>query len=107
MAEVLDLEEHSFDQAIAGADRPILVDFWASWCGSCRLMMPSVHQLSQELVDDLRVAKVDVEAHAELADRLGVKSIPTLILYRDGAEVMRVSGVKSKTELLRLVKEHL
>ena len=107
MSEVLDLEEHSFDQAIASVDHPVLVDFWASWCGSCRLMMPSVHQLSEELVDELRVAKVDVEAHAELADRLGVKSIPTLVMYRAGAEVMRVSGVKSKAELVRLVKEHL
>jgi len=107
MAAVLDLEEHSFDQAIAGAERPVLVDFWASWCGSCRLMMPSVLQLSEELADVLRVAKVDVEAHAELADRLAVKSIPTLIMYRSGTEVMRVSGVKSKLELMRLVKEHL
>ena len=107
MAEVVELDEHNFDREIAGADLPILVDFWASWCGSCRLMMPSVLQLTEELADVLRVAKVDVEAHAELADRLGVKSIPTLILYRAGAEVMRVSGVKSKAELMRLVKEAL
>jgi thioredoxin len=107
MSEVLDLEEHSFDQAIASADYPLLVDFWASWCGSCRLMMPSVLQLSEELADALRVAKVDVEPQAELADRLGVKSVPTLIMYRAGEEVMRISGAKSKAELLRLVKQHL
>ena len=107
MAEVIDLDDHNFDQEIAGADRPILVDFWASWCGSCRLMMPSVLQLSEELADALRVAKVDVEPQAELADRLAVKSVPTLIMYRAGAEVMRISGAKSKAELLRLVKEHL
>jgi len=107
MAEVIDLDDHNFDQEIAGADRPILVDFWASWCGSCRLMMPSVLQLSEELADALRVVKVDVEPQAELADRLAVKSVPTLIMYRAGAEVMRISGAKSKAELLRLVKEHL
>lgn len=107
MAEVIELDEHNFDQEIAGADRPILIDFWASWCGSCRLMMPSVLQLSEELVEVLRVAKVDVEPQAELAERLAVKSVPTLIMYRSGAEVMRVSGVKSKAELLRLVQEHL
>ena len=107
MAEVLELDEQSFAQVIADTDNPVLVDFWASWCGSCRLMMPSVHQLSEELVDVLRVAKVDVEAHAELAERLAVKSIPTLIMYRAGAEVVRISGVKSKAELMRLVKENL
>jgi thioredoxin 1 len=107
MAEVIDLDDQSFDQEIAGADRAILVDFWASWCGSCRLMMPSVLQLSDELSDALRVAKVDVEPQAELAERLAVKSVPTLIMYRAGEEVMRVSGVKSKSELMRLVKEHL
>ena len=107
MPEVLELDEHNFDREIAGADLPILVDFWASWCGSCRLMMPSVLQLTEELADVLRVAKVDVEPLAELAERLDVKSIPTLIMYRSGTEVMRVSGVKSKTELMRLVKEAL
>ena len=107
MAEVLELDEQSFAQVIADTDNPVLVDFWASRCGSCRLMMPSVHQLSEELVDVLRVAKVDVEAHAELAERLAVKSIPTLIMYRAGAEVVRISGVKSKAELMRLVKENL
>ena len=107
MPEVLDLEKHSFDQAIASDDQPVIVDFWASWCGSCRLMMPSVLQLSEELAGALRVAKVDVEPQAELADRLGVKSVPTLIMYRAGEEVMRISGAKSKAELLRLVKQHL
>lgn len=107
MAELTALDGASFDMSIASDDQPILVDFWAPWCGSCRLLTPTVSLLADELSADLRFAKVDVDEESALAERLEVMSLPTLVMYRSGKEVVRINGVKNKAALLEIINKHL
>jgi thioredoxin len=88
-------------------DAPIILDFWASWCGSCRLLAPTVEKIADDLAGRVRVATVDIEDQPELAEILGVMSLPTLVLYRGGGEVTRVSGVKGRQALLDAFVPHL
>ena len=107
MASLPDLDAQGFDERAAVIDRPLLVDFWAPWCGSCRLLMPSVNRVAQELADRMDVVKVDVDAEPVLAERLGVMSLPTLVLYREGQEITRIAGVKSRDSLIETLSPHL
>ncbi|WP_111768727.1 thioredoxin [Nakamurella deserti] len=106
MAALPSLTAAAFDDHIAGDD-PVLVDFWAPWCGSCRLLTPTVERLAGELAGRARVVTVDVDAAPELAARRHVMSVPTLVLYRAGAEVTRIAGVKSRATLLATLEAHL
>jgi len=84
----------TFDQVVLGADRPVMVDFWASWCGPCRAVAPTVEQIAREYAGRALVAKVDIDANQATARRYRVMSVPTLALFKDGNEVDRVTGVQ-------------
>ena len=84
----------TFDQLVLGADLPVLVDFWASWCGPCRAVAPTIEQIAREYAGRALVAKVDVDASQATARRYRVMSVPTLAFFKDGREVDRVSGVQ-------------
>jgi thioredoxin 1 len=90
----LTVTDANFDQEVLGADAPALVDFWAAWCGPCRMVAPSVEQLAHDFGSRAVVAKLDVDANPATAQRYGVMSIPTLILFRNGQEVDRVMGAQ-------------
>ncbi|MDH5491728.1 MAG: thioredoxin [Myxococcales bacterium] len=93
--------EAEFDALIGQRSLPVLVDFWAAWCGPCRMVAPEVTKLAQARAGHLLVAKVDTEALPGIARRFEISGIPTIILYRDGAEAKRISGAMSAERIAR------
>ena len=82
----------SWDEDVRKSDLPVLVDFWAEWCGPCRMVSPAVEQLSQTMSDKIKVAKLNVDENQEIAIRYGVRSIPSLVLFKGGKEIARTIG---------------
>lgn len=101
--EPVELDAASFDRHIGRSDVPILVDFWAPWCGPCRMMAPAFAEAARLLEPDYRLAKVNTEQEQGLAARFGIRSIPTLALFRNGQEVARQSGAMNLAGLQRWV----
>ncbi|MGH3580334.1 MAG: thioredoxin [Mycobacterium sp.] len=97
----------SFSQDVLSSSTPVLVDFWATWCGPCKMVAPVLEEIAKEKTGDLRVVKLDVDANPETARDFQVVSIPTLILFKDGAPVKRIVGAKGKAALLREIAEHV
>jgi thioredoxin 1 len=93
--------DDSFADDVLSASRPVLVDFWATWCGPCRMVAPVLEEIATEKADSLTVVKLDVDANPATARDYQVISIPTLILFRDGQPVKRIVGAKGKAALLR------
>lgn len=101
------LTETTFDEAISTSDKPMLVDFWAEWCGPCKAIAPILEEIADEHADRLKVAKVDVDANQSLALNHQVMSIPTLIVFKDGEAQKRLVGAKSKRDLLADLNDYL
>lgn len=92
-------ETQSFDELLKTSDKPILVDFWAEWCGPCRMLSPIVEELAQDWKGKATVVKINTDEKPEIAQRYGIVSIPTLIMFKDGEEVKRTSGAMPKEAL--------
>jgi thioredoxin len=99
------VSDDSFAEDVLQSSEPVLVDFWATWCGPCRMVAPVLEEIAAEKAGKLRVAKLDVDANPETARDFQVVSIPTMILFKDGAPVKRIVGAKGKAALLRELSE--
>ena len=91
--------DNTFQAEVLESERPVIVDFWAAWCGPCRVMSPILEELAQER-DDLRVVKVDVDHNQRVAAQYGVLSMPTFMVFRDGAPVGQIIGSRPKKRLI-------
>jgi thioredoxin 2 len=101
------LTEAEFDRHVSHADIPLVVDFWASWCGPCQIMAPAYEQAAKELEPHVRLAKVNTEEERPLAAKFGIVSIPTMILFRGGREVARQPGALGPQDILRWIRSHI
>ena len=97
----------NFDDVVNGSTKPVLVDFWASWCGPCRALSPIVEEISNDMASELAVYKCNVEDEQDLAIRFQVMSIPTLILFKGGKAVHTMVGSAPKGRLVKEIREHL
>ena len=100
-----EIKQENFDNVVMQADKPVLVDFWATWCGPCRMLAPVVDEVSSAHADSLTVAKVNVDDCPDLARKFGIMSIPTLILFKDGQIVDKRIGYQAKEQLEEMVKK--
>ena len=100
---IVHVSDANFEQDVLGSDVPVLVDFWAEWCGPCKMIAPVLDEIAGEYAGKLKICKVDVDANPEVPGKFGIRGIPTLIIFKNGNADTTKVGALSKTELLDLV----
>ncbi|MDI9479284.1 MAG: thioredoxin [Syntrophomonadaceae bacterium] len=107
MADVKTITKDNFEQEVVQSTLPVLVDFWAPWCGPCKMVGPVVESLAADNDGKLKVGKINVDENKELAAKFGIRGIPTLAVFKDGNEVQRVVGAQNKAQLQKLIDQIL
>ena len=97
--QAMEATEATFDTEVLGSDKPVLVDFWAEWCGPCHMVAPILDQIAEERAGELRLVKVNIDEQPAIAQRYGIMSIPTMVLFRDGEPVAGAVGARPKGAL--------
>ena len=104
---IINTTDASFDKDVLQADKPVLVDFWAAWCGPCKAITPILEELDAEYSDKFQIVKLNVDDNPETSARFGIRSIPTLFVFKDGQKVDTVVGSRPKSEFVELLNKHL
>ncbi|STZ07374.1 Thioredoxin [Moraxella caprae] len=104
---IINTTDASFDQDVLQANKPVLVDFWATWCGPCKAIAPVLEDLDAEYGDKFQIVKVNVDDNPETSARFGIRSIPTLFVFKNGEKVDTVVGSRPKSEFVELLNKHL
>ncbi|WP_067453803.1 thioredoxin [Actinomadura macra] len=107
MTGPITVTDATFDEQVLKSDTPVLVDFWAEWCGPCRMIAPILDQIAQEQGGKIRIAKLDYDANPQTPQKYGVMGLPTLLLYKNGEVVEQIVGAKPKRALLKVLEPHL
>lgn len=101
---VLKITKNNFDSEVMESDKPVLLDFWAAWCGPCKMVGPVVDEVADQLGESAKIGKVNVDEEQELAQKFNVMSIPTLVVIKDGKVVQSAVGVQSKQNILSMIE---
>jgi thioredoxin 1 len=107
MSNAVTVTDATFTDEVINSETPVLVDFWAAWCGPCRVVGPILDEISEEKVGQLKIAKVNIDENQMMAQQLGIQSIPTMVLYKNGELVERIVGAYPKPRILEKVEPHL
>lgn len=100
---IINLNSENFEEEALKSNIPVLIDFWASWCGPCRMMSPVIDEIANSMDTSIKVCKVNVDENQELAERYGIMTIPTFLIIKEGKEVGRTIGVQPKEDILKLI----
>lgn len=98
----MNITKENFEAEVMNSDRPVLIDFWAPWCGPCRMLSPTISEIAEEYGDKVKVCKINVDEQGELASTFGVMSIPTLVVIKEGKVVNSVTGVRPKDQIVSM-----
>lgn len=107
MSKPLEVTDSTFDQEVVKADKPVLVDFWAPWCGPCRMVGPVLAEIAEEEQSRVKIVKVNVDENQQYASKLGVFNIPTMVVYKDGKPVDKIIGAMPKAQILDRLSPHM